>query len=77
MKRYELVKENLGYCPGNRGRKTAIEEVEVADLDEYIKNLHSEKSYKYEKEEMPGGVVIYHLDVAGVVERYTFTEIPD
>ena len=34
MKRYELVKENLGYCPGNQGRKTAIEEVEVADLDE-------------------------------------------
>ena len=37
--RYELVKENLGYCPGNQGRKTAIEEVEVADLDEYIKKV--------------------------------------
>ena len=36
-----------------------------------------QKSYTYEKEEMPGGVVVYHLDVAGVVERYTFTEIPD
>ena len=61
MKRYELVKENLGYCPGNQGRKTAIEEVEVADLDEYIKNLHNEKSYKYEKEEMPGEIGRAHV----------------
>ena len=77
MKTYELVKENLGYCPWNQCRKTEIEEINIENLDEYIKNLHNEKSYKWEKEEMPGGVVVYHLDVAGVVERYTFTEIPD
>ena len=53
----------------------AIEEAEVPDPEEYVKNKFKGKAVTYEKELLADGTVVFHIDASGIKERCTFTEI--
>lgn len=72
---YETVWEVFNLCPNNQMRDVFIEEVEIADIDEFVKNKFKDKDVKYEVTEKTDGTVIYDIFATGVHERYSFTPI--
>lgn len=75
MKEYEVVHEIFNKCSGNQMRDVFIEEVEIADLEEYVTSRHKDKEFTFEREELENGAIIYHVNTSGILQRYTFTEI--
>jgi len=75
MKEYEVVYEIFNQCPGNQMRDVFIEETFIDDLEAYVKNRHKEESASFEREELADGTVLYHVNTAGILQRYTFTEL--
>lgn len=71
MKHYELIHEIYNLCDGQPDSQ--IKEVDVDDLDVYMKSLTSKVS-TCEKTEREDGSVVYEVVTNGVKERYTFTE---
>ena len=56
-------------------RDVFIEEAQIADLEEYVKSRHKEGSASFEREDLADGTVMFHVNVAGLLQRYTFTEL--
>lgn len=75
MKEYEVVHEIFNECANNQMRDVFFEEVMIEDLEAYIRSKHKDKDLKLEREELADGTVIYHVETAGISQRYTFTEI--
>ncbi len=75
MKEYEVVYEIFNECANNQMRDVFFEEVMLDDLEGYIRRKHKEKDLKLEREELADGTIVYHVDTAGMLQRYTFTEI--
>ncbi len=75
MKEYEVVHEIFNECSGNQMRDVFMEEVMIEDLEAYIKNKHKDKGILLEKSELPDGTIIYDVNTAGILQRYSFTEI--
>ena len=48
-------------------------EVSVEDTDAYIRQL--EPRAEIQREDLGGGVVVYHTNTAGLLKRYSFTPI--
>ena len=57
----------LSYCMESIGRS--------GDLDAYVKSRHTEKSASFEREDLADGTIVYHVDISGLLQRYTFTEL--
>lgn len=75
MKEYEVVHEIFNQCSGNQMRDVFIEETFIEDLEAYVTSRHKDKDFTFEREEMEDGTVIFHVNTAGLLQRYTFTEI--
>ena len=75
MKEYEVVHEIFNSCSNNQMRDVYIEELEIEDLETYIRTKHKDKELKIEREDLEDGTVIYHLNTSGMLQRYTFTEL--
>ena len=75
MNEYEVVHEIFNECANNQMRDVFFEEVMLEDPKEYIRRKHKDKDLKMEREELEDGTVIYHVETAGISQRYTFTEI--
>ena len=75
MKEYEVVHEIFNSCSNNQMRDVYIEELEIEDLETYIRTKHKDKELKVEREDLEDGTVIYHLNTSGMLQRYTFTEL--
>ena len=71
MKEYEVVHEIFNQCSGNQMRDVFIEEAQIAD----VKSRHKEGSASFEREDLADGTVMFHVNVAGLLQRYTFTEL--
>ena len=76
IKEYEVVHEFFKLWSGNQMRDVFIEEIEIPEgaFEEYIRNRHKEKDIKLEREDLPNGIVIYHVYTAEIKQRYSFTE---
>lgn len=74
-KEYEVVHEIFNSCSNNQMRDVYIEELEIEDLETYIRTKHKDKELKIEQEDLEDGTVIYHLNTSGMLQRYTFTEL--
>ncbi len=74
-KEYEVVHEIFNSCSNNQMRDVYIEELEIEDLETYIRTKHKDKKLKIEREDLEDGTVIYHLNTSGMLQRYTFTEL--
>lgn len=75
MKEYEVVHEIFNECANNQMRDVFFEEVEIDDPEAYIRRKHKDKDLKIEREELADGTLIYHVETAGISQRYSFTEI--
>ena len=73
MAEYELVCEIFNQCSGNQMRDVDFQELEVADTDAYMASV--EPKALITRTDMPGGVVIYDTDIAGLRKRYSFTPL--
>lgn len=75
MKCYETVWEIFNECPNNQMRDVFIEELEIEDIDAYLKKKFQGKEVTFEKSLQPDGTVIYDIVASGIRQRYSFTEI--
>lgn len=75
MKEYEVVHEIFNECANNQMRDVFFEEVMLEDPESYIRGRHKDKDLQIEKEELADGTLVYHVNTAGISQRYTFTEI--
>ena len=74
-KEYEVVHEILNECANNQMRDVFFEEVEIDDLEQYIRAKHKDQYVSLEREDLSDGSVIYHVNTSGMLQKYTFTEI--
>ena len=49
MKEYEVIWEIFNKCPRNQMRDVFVDEVEIEDPEEYVKNKFKGKEVTYEK----------------------------
>lgn len=75
MKCYETVWEIFNQCANNQMRDVFFDEIEIDDPEQFIRNKFKGKSMTYEKEVLADGTILFHIDAAGIRQRYTFTEI--
>ena len=69
MKEYEIVHEIFNECANNQMRDVFFEEAEVEDPEAYVRELHLEKIMQAD------GSVVIDIESAGLLQRYSFTEI--
>lgn len=72
---YEIIREIFNQCSNNQMRDVFIEEKEVDDPESYVKSLLKGKEVKIEKNTDASGVITFDCDIAGLLQRFTFTEI--
>lgn len=75
MKCYETVWEIFNECANNQMRDVFIEEMEIEDIDAFLKNKFKGKEVSFEKTVKEDGTVIYDIVASGIRQRYSFTEI--
>ena len=75
MKEYEVIWEIFNKCPRNQMRDVFVEEVEIEDLEEYIKKKFQGKDVSYEKTVLEDGTVIFDILTSQIKQRCSFTEI--
>lgn len=75
MKWYETVWEIFNQCPNNQMRDVFIEEIQIADIDDYVKVKFQDREVTFEKTIGKDGTVIIDILATGTHERISFTEI--
>ena len=75
MKEYEVIQEITNACGGSNVPQTTISEMELDDIEAYVKSRHPKDFYRAVKEEMEGGGIKYTLALGAVTYKYVFNEI--
>ncbi|HIY19583.1 MAG TPA: hypothetical protein IAA44_09300 [Candidatus Blautia avistercoris] len=75
MKEYEVVWEIFNKCPRNQMRDIFIEEIELEDIEAYLKNKFQGKDVSFEKTVAADGTIIYDIVTSQMKQRCSFTEI--
>ena len=75
MKEYELIWEIFNKCPRNQMRDVFVEELELEDPEEYIRNKFKGKEVSYEKTVLEDGTIIFDITTSQIKQRLLpFTE---
>ena len=64
MKEYEVIWEIFNKCPRNQMRDVFVDEVEIEDPEEYIKNKFKGKEVTYEKTVLEDGTIIFDIQTS-------------
>ena len=72
---YELIWEIFNKCPRNQMRDVFVEELELEDPEEYIRNKFKGKEVSYEKTVLEDGTIIFDIMTSQIKQRCSFTEI--
>jgi len=56
-------------------RDVFFDEIEIEDPEAFVQNKFKDKCLTYEKEVLADGTQVFHINVSGIRQRYTFTEI--
>ena len=75
MKEYEVIWEIFNKCPRNQMRDVFVDEVEIEDPEEYVKNKFKGKEVTYEKTVLEDGTIIFDIQTSLIKKRSSFTEI--
>ncbi|MDR3355742.1 MAG: hypothetical protein LBO04_00950 [Spirochaetaceae bacterium] len=70
---YELIREIINPCAGDRRPEVLVSDVENGDLDTYVRNLFAGQEISFTKIEKPSGSVVYELATGELKHRLTFT----
>ena len=68
MKEYEVIWEIFNKCPRNQMRDVFVEEIEIEDPEEYVKDV------SYEKTVLADGSIVFDIQTSGIRQRCSFTE---
>ena len=74
-KSYETIWEIFNKCPDNQMRDVFVEEIELEDPEEYVKQKFQGKEVTYEKSVLADGTGIFDIITSGIKQRCSFTEI--
>ena len=66
MKEYELIWEIFNKCPRNQMRDVFVEELELEDPEEYIRNKFKGKEVSYEKTVLEDGTIIFDITTSQI-----------
>ena len=75
MKEYEVVHEIFNECANNQMRDVFVDEVEIEDPEEYVKNKFKGKEVSYEKTVLEDGTIVFDIQTSMIRQRCSFTEI--
>ena len=75
MKFYETVWEIFNECANNQMRDVFIDELEIDDIDEFLRRKFKGKEVTFDKTVKEDGTIIYDIVASGIKQRYSFTEI--
>ena len=75
MKEYEVVQEITNACGGSNVPQTSITEMQLDDIEAYVKSKHPKDFDRAVKEELEDGGVKYTLALGAVTYKYVFNEI--
>ena len=75
MKEYEVIQEITNACGCSNVPQTTISEMELDDIEAYVKSSHPKDFDRAVKEEMEGGGIKYTLALGAVTYKYVFNEI--
>lgn len=74
MKEYEVIWEIFNQCPRNQMRDVFVEEIEIEDPEEYVRNKFEGKDVSYEKSVLEDGTIVFDIRTSGIRQRCSFTE---
>ena len=72
--RYEVIREIFNKCSGNQMRDVFVSTVETDDPESYVKNLLKGREVVIEKDVLRDGTIVFDVDIAGLKQRFSFTE---
>jgi hypothetical protein len=75
VKEYELVWEIFNECANNQMRDVFFKEIQTDDPEAYVRSCCKEKDVEITREDLSDGSIIFHVNAAGLLQRYSFTEV--
>lgn len=70
---YELIREIINPCAGDKRPDVSVSDVEADDLDRYVRRLFTGQEISFTKIEKPAGAVLYEVITGELKHRLTFT----
>lgn len=74
VKEYEVVWEIFNQCSNNQMRDIFIEEIELEDPEQYVRNKFAGKQVTYDRTVLENGTIVYDIMTSGTKQRMSFTE---
>lgn len=76
MQEYELVWEIFNECANNQMRDVFFREITTDDPEAEVRQLLKDSAdADITREELSDGSIVFHVNVSGLLQRYTFTPI--
>lgn len=76
MQEYELVWEIFNECANNQMRDVFFRDVTTDDPEKEVQTLLKDSSNAViTREDLSDGSIVFHVDVSGLLSRYTFTPV--
>ena len=72
--RYEVIREIFNKCSGNQMRDVFVSTVETDDPEGYVRDLLKGKEVVIDKAVLQDGTIKFDVDIAGLKQRFSFTE---
>jgi hypothetical protein len=69
---YELIREIINPCAGDKRPDVSVDEIETDDLDAYVRDLWRADT-RYQKTINTSGTIVYEQNTDGIIDRLTFT----
>lgn len=75
MKEYEVIWEIFNKCPRNQMRDVFVEELELSDPEEYVREKFKGEEVSWEKTVLADGTIVFDIVTSQIKQRCSFTEI--
>jgi hypothetical protein len=70
---YELIREIINLCVGDRRPEVFVSDVETEDTDAYVRGLCAGGELAFTKTEKPSGAIVYEPACGDIKQRLMFT----
>ena len=72
--RYEMIREIFNKCSGNQMRDVFVSTVETDDPEGYVRKMLKGREVAIDRDVLKDGTIVFDVDVAGLKQRFSFTE---
>jgi hypothetical protein len=69
---YELIREIINPCAGDKRPEVSLEEIETDDADAFVRELWGPGA-GFKKSVSESGSLVYEQNIDGMIHRLTFT----